>query len=140
MKTVVTFGTFDVFHVGHVNILERAREYGDKLIVGVSSDQLNFSKKQRSPVFNENERMQIIKSLHCVDDVFLEESLELKGDYIKWYNADVLVMGDDWAGRFDEFNSLCQVCYLPRTGGVSTTEIIQKINDRMISQNRLQVA
>ena len=132
MKTVITFGTFDVFHVGHVNILERAKEYGDKLIVGVSSDQLNFSKKNRYPIFDENERMKIIKSLHCVDDVFLEESLELKGEYIKWYNADVLVMGDDWVGRFDEFNKLCKVCYLPRTDGVSTTSLIDKINTRSI--------
>ena len=130
MKTVITFGTFDVFHVGHVNILERAREYGDKLIVGVSSDALNFSKKKRYPIFDEAERMQIIKSLHCVDDVFLEESLELKVDYLRWYKADILVMGDDWKGRFDEFQSTCDVCYLPRTEGISTTDLISKIVSR----------
>ena len=93
---------------------------------------LNFLKKQRSPIFNEDERMKIIKSIHCVDDVFLEESLELKGDYLKWYNADILVMGDDWVGRFDQFKDICEVCYLPRTDGISTSELISKITTRSV--------
>ncbi|WP_016954461.1 adenylyltransferase/cytidyltransferase family protein [Catenovulum agarivorans] len=127
MTTVITFGTFDVFHVGHVNVLERARELGDKLIVGVSSDALNYSKKGRNPVFSQEERMRIINSIHCVDDVFLEESLELKGDYIAAHNADILVMGNDWEGKFDHYRELCEVVYLPRTEGVSTSEIIDGI-------------
>ncbi|WP_143870557.1 adenylyltransferase/cytidyltransferase family protein [Catenovulum sediminis] len=127
MTTVITFGTFDVFHVGHVNVLERARELGDRLIVGVSSDALNFSKKGRNPVFSQDERKRIIKSIHCVDDVFLEESLELKGDYITAHNADILVMGNDWEGKFDHYRELCEVVYLPRTEGVSTSEIIDGI-------------
>ncbi len=101
MKTIITFGTFDVFHVGHINILERAASYGDKLIVGISSDELNFSKKKRYPIYCQNDRVKIISSLRFVDEVFIEESLELKLDYIKQYNATTLVMGDDWAGRFD---------------------------------------
>lgn len=125
MKKVITFGTFDVFHVGHVNILERARTFGDELIVGVSSDNLNFSKKGRYPIYNEKERMKIISSLRFVDQVFLEESLELKKEYIKKYNADILIMGDDWQGRFDWVSDVCEVIYLPRTPSISTTEIIE---------------
>ncbi|HEN8707033.1 TPA: pantoate--beta-alanine ligase [Pseudomonas putida] len=127
MRTVITFGTFDVLHIGHVRILQRAREQGDRLVVGVSSDALNYSKKQRNPVYPESERRDIIASLACVDQVFLEESLELKGEYIKEFRADVLVMGNDWEGRFDEFKSLCEVIYLPRTDGISTTQLIAEI-------------
>ncbi len=93
MKRIITFGTFDVFHVGHINILERAKALGDYLIVGVSSDQLNFSKKQRFPIYSQDDRLKIISSLKFVDEVFVEESLELKLEYIKNFKADVLVMG-----------------------------------------------
>ncbi len=129
MKRVITFGTFDLFHIGHLRILERARAEGDYLIVGISTDALNFSKKQKNPIYSEKDRMRIIESLKVVDEVFYEESLELKGDYIKQFNADVLVMGNDWEGRFDEFKSLCEVVYLERTPSISTTEIIEIIKD-----------
>src|SRR3954454_21199723 len=99
-KTVITFGTFDVLHVGHVRGLNRAAAYGTRLVVGVSSDALNFSKKGRNPVFTEDERIEIVSNLKVVHDVFVEESLELKRDYVQKYGADVLVMGDDWAGKF----------------------------------------
>ncbi|EIY1690226.1 MULTISPECIES: adenylyltransferase/cytidyltransferase family protein [Enterobacterales] len=127
MSKVITFGTFDVFHVGHINILERAASYGEELIVGVSSDALNFSKKQRYPIYSESDRMKIISSLKFVTSVFLEESLELKLDYIKKYKASTLVMGDDWEGRFDWVKSECDVIYLPRTPSISTTEIIEVV-------------
>jgi glycerol-3-phosphate cytidylyltransferase len=127
MKRIVTFCTFDVFHVGHLRILERARLLGDCLIVGVSTDALNFSKKGRNPLYSQNERIEIISALRCVDNVFLEESLELKRYYLKTYKADVLVMGDDWAGKFDEFKDICQIKYLPRTPSISTTAVIEKI-------------
>lgn len=127
MKTVITFGTFDVFHIGHLNILRRAAELGDRLVVGVSSDALNFSKKSRNTVYPQSERMEIVAAIDCVDAVFLEESLELKADYVQEFNADVLVMGDDWAGQFDYLSNLCDVVYLPRTSGVSTSDIIVKI-------------
>lgn len=126
-KTILTFGTFDVFHVGHLRILERAKSLGSRLIVGVSTDALNYSKKQRYPIYTQAERKEIIEALKFVDEVFFEESLELKGDYIKQYAADVLVMGDDWKDRFDHFNNLCEVVYLPRTPAISTTGIIEKI-------------
>jgi len=126
-KRVITFGTFDVFHAGHVNILERAREQGDYLIVGVSSDALNFSKKQRYPIYSQADRIKILESLRFVDEVFVEESLELKGEYIQRFKADLLVMGDDWAGKFDAMQEYCDVKYLARTPSISTTEIIEVV-------------
>lgn len=127
-RTVITFGTFDVFHVGHLRVIERAAALGDRLVVGVSADQLNVSKKGREPVFSERERLEIVAALKPVDEVFVEESLDLKRDYILRYGADVLVMGDDWAGRFDEFGDICEVVYLPRTPAISTTALIEKIS------------
>jgi len=128
MKRIITFGTFDVFHVGHVNLLQRASTLGDQLIVGVSTDELNFSKKERFPIYNQSDRMKIINGLRYVNFCFEEESLENKRDYILKYEADVLVMGDDWAGKFDEFSDICEVVYLPRTPSVSTTQIIEVIS------------
>lgn len=124
---VITFGTFDILHYGHIRILERAREYGEELIVGVSSDELNLKKKGRKPVYSEFERTAMLKALRCVDDVFLEESLEKKREYILTHKADILLMGDDWAGKFDEFNDICKVIYLPRTPSISTTSIIEVV-------------
>ena len=129
MRRVITFGTFDVFHIGHLRILERARSLGDALLVGVSTDQMNFDKKGRYPVYSEQERMEIIRSLRCVDGVFREESLALKRQYLLEQRADVLVMGDDWAGKFDEFSDICEVRYLERTPSISTTAIIEKIQN-----------
>lgn len=127
-RTVITFGTFDVFHVGHVRVLARAAELGDRLVVGVSADALNVAKKGRAPVFNQDERLEIISSLKVVDEVFIEESLEKKKEYIVDHAADVLVMGDDWAGKFDWVSDVCEVVYLPRTPSVSTTGLIEHIS------------
>lgn len=124
---VITFGTFDVFHVGHLRILEKAKELGQHLTVGVSTDALSIQKKGRAPVYPEHERIKIISALRVVDDVFFEESLEKKADYIRIYKANVLVMGDDWKGKFDELGDICQVQYLPRTPAISTTELIERI-------------
>ena len=124
---IITFGTFDVFHVGHLRILKRAKALGDYLIVGVSTDLLNFSKKKKYPVYSQQERREIIESISCVDEVFYEHSLEEKRNYLVRYNADILVMGDDWKGKFDEFNDICEVIYLSRTPSISTTEVIEKI-------------
>jgi glycerol-3-phosphate cytidylyltransferase len=129
MKRIITFGTYDLFHVGHLRILERAKALGDYLIVGISTDALNYSKKQKNTIYSEKDRMRIIQSLKVVDEVFYEESLELKGEYIKQHKADVLVMGNDWEGRFDEFKSLCEVVYLERTPSISTTQIIEIIKE-----------
>ncbi|PRP61613.1 glycerol-3-phosphate cytidylyltransferase, partial [Bacillus halotolerans] len=111
MKVVVTFGTFDLFHYGHLRILERARALGDKLIVGVSSDALNYNKKQCYPITPQEQRLSIVLANKFVDDVFYEESLELKREYLIRYKANTLVMGDDWKGRFDFCKNLCEVVY-----------------------------
>ena len=131
MKIGITFGTFDVFHYGHLRILERSKELCDKLIVGVSSDELNFSKKGTFPIYNYEERSKIIGALKVVDEVFKEESLELKAEYIKQFNASVLIMGDDWEGKFDWVKEHCNVdvIYMPRTTSISTTAIIEKIRN-----------
>ncbi|ACJ31670.1 Cytidyltransferase-like protein [Shewanella piezotolerans WP3] len=126
---IITFGTFDMFHIGHLNIIERAKKVGTHITVGVSSDALNFSKKQRYPVCNERDRMRIVSALGCVDEVFLEESLELKAEYIKVHKADCLVMGDDWEGKFDHLKPLCDVIYLPRTPAISTTQLIEVVKE-----------
>jgi glycerol-3-phosphate cytidylyltransferase len=127
MRRVITFGTFDLFHIGHLNIIERAKAQGDHLIVGISSDKLNYRKKQKLPVCPQQSRLRIVEALKATNEVFYEESLELKAEYIKKYKADVLVMGDDWKGKFDHFKSICEVVYLDRTPSISTTELIEII-------------
>jgi glycerol-3-phosphate cytidylyltransferase len=113
--------------MGHLRILERARALGSHLTVGISTDELNISKKGRAPVFPQDERLQLIAAFRCVDEVFFEESLELKREYIRRYRAGLLVMGDDWIGRFDELRDVCDVVYLPRTPSISTTAVIERV-------------
>src|SRR5436190_5546782 len=127
MTTVVTFGTYDLFHVGHLNILRRAKDLGDRLVVGVSSDELNFRKKQLRPTYPLDHRIAIVESIRYVDEVFVEDALELKRQYLIERRADILVMGDDWEGRFDEFSDICRVVYLPRTVGISSTDVKVRI-------------
>lgn len=124
---IVTFGTFDIFHVGHLRMLERARALGDTLIVGISTDELNRQKKGRDPIYPYAERAAIVAALSVVDAVFPEESLEQKAEYLRTWKADMLVIGDDWQGRFDALESICPVRYLPRTPVVSTTATIERI-------------
>jgi len=127
MKRVITFGTFDLLHEGHLRILERAKAQGEYLIVGVSTDRLNAEKGKRS-FFDQEHRKECVAALACVDEVFFEDSLERKDEYIRQHRADVLVMGDDWQGRFDWVS--CEVVYLPRTEGVSSTEVKASIGER----------
>ena len=130
MSRIVTFGTYDLLHIGHVNLLRRAKELGTRLIVGVSSDELNIRKKGLHPAYSTEDRLLIVQSLRFVDEVFIEHSLEEKRSYLLKHRADVLVMGDDWAGKFDEFSDICRVVYLPRTEGISTTEVKSHIKER----------
>jgi glycerol-3-phosphate cytidylyltransferase len=130
---VVTFGTFDLFHLGHLNLLRRAKALGDWLIVGISSDELSERKKQRRPCFSLTERLAIVGAIRYVDELFVEDALELKGDYITRHRADVLVMGDDWQGRFDGFASLCTVVYLPRTPEISSTQIMTLVREGKVA-------
>lgn len=127
MTTVITFGTFDVLHVGHLNILQRGRQLGDRLVVGVSTDALNISKKGRAPIYPEQQRLALVGALRCVDEVFLEHSLEEKASYLKQHRADILVMGDDWTGKFDWLKPDYDVVYLARTPAISTTAVIEMI-------------
>ena len=126
-NTVITFGTFDLFHLGHLRILERAAALGNKLLVGISSDELNYSKKKIYPTYSQHDRMEIVKAIRCVGGVFLEESLERKRDYLLQHNGSILVMGDDWQGKFDEFSDIVEVIYLHRTALISTTEAKKSI-------------
>jgi choline-phosphate cytidylyltransferase len=130
MVRIITFGTFDLFHLGHLNILRRAKALGDHLIVGVSSDELNFRKKRVYPTYPLQHRLAIVESIRYVDEVFVEHSLEEKRRYILEHAADILVMGDDWQGKFDELSDICRVVYLPRTEGISSTGVKNHIQGR----------
>lgn len=127
---IITFGTFDLIHIGHINILEKAKKLGDKLIVGISSDNFSYKKKKKYPIYNEKNRKKILENIKFVDEVFIEESFEKKRDYILQYNANILVMGSDWENKFDEFNDICKVIYFDRTPSISTTDIIEIIKNQ----------
>ena len=126
IKTVITYGTFDLFHIGHLRLLERAREFGDRLVVGVSTDEFNEGKGKRT-VIPFRDRAAIVRAVRCVDDVFPEQSWQQKRDDLRRFGASVLVMGDDWKGKFDDLRDACEVVYLPRTSMVSTTSIKEAV-------------
>lgn len=122
MKRVITYGTFDLFHYGHLRLLQRAKLMGDYLIVAVSTDEFN-AVKGKSCCYPFAQRAAIVAAMKHVDLVIPENNWEQKKDDIIFHRADILVMGDDWKGKFDDLSELCQVVYLPRTEGISTTEI-----------------
>ena len=120
MKKVITYGTFDVLHYGHINLLKRAKALGDYLIVGLSSDEFNKVKNKKS-YYNYEQRKKILESLRFVDLVIPEDNWEQKVNDIKEFRADIFVMGDDWEGKFDFLKEHCAVVYLSRTPDVSST-------------------
>lgn len=122
MKKVITYGTFDLIHHGHINILKRAKEYGDYLIVGLSSDEFNAI-KGKAAYHSYEERKLILEAIKYVDEVIPEHNWGQKVDDIQKNNVDLFVMGSDWEGKFDELMDYCEVLYLPRTEGISTTKI-----------------
>lgn len=126
MRRVITYGTFDTLHHGHIRLLRRARALGDYLIVGLSTDEFNYL-KNKTAYFNYDDRKQDLEALRYVDLVIPECTWEQKASDIRLYQADVFCIGDDWAGKFDELKSLCQVVYLQRTPGISSTAIRQRI-------------
>jgi len=132
LMTVVVFGTFDLFHYGHLRILQRAAKLGDRLIVGVSSDKFTYEKKQRYPMYSERDRRAIVQALKCVSHTFLEQSMEKKRDYLIEQDADILVMGSDWKGTFDHLKDIVKVVILPRTENISTTRTIDIIREQQI--------
>lgn len=119
---MITYGTFDLIHYGHINLLERARRLGDYLIVGLSTNEFNAIKNKKC-YFSYEERKRLLEAIRYVDLVIPEEAWEQKASDIKLYQIDTFVIGDDWEGKFDELKSLCEVVYLNRTPEVSTTKI-----------------
>lgn len=122
MKKVLTYGTFDLLHQGHINILKRAKELGDYLIVGLSTDEFN-ELKHKEAYHSYEERKIILEAIRYVDEVIPESSWEQKVEDVGKYNVDIFVMGDDWKGEFDFLKEQCEVVYLPRTRGISTSKI-----------------
>lgn len=127
MKKVITYGTFDLLHAGHINLLMRAKELGDYLIVVVSTDEFNWNEKQKRCYFSYEERKKLVEAVRYVDLVLPEENWEQKLSDIKEYKVDTFVMGDDWKEKFDFLKKYCDVIYLPRTEGISTTKIKQDL-------------
>ena len=126
MRRVITYGTYDLLHVGHINLLRRAKALGDYLIVALSTDEINEFKGKKA-YHNYEERKMMLEALRYVDLVIPEASWEQKPDDIKEYHVDLFVIGDDWEGEFDYLKELCEVVYLSRTDGVSTTKIKQDL-------------
>lgn len=127
MKRVITYGTFDLLHYGHINLLKRARALGDYLIVALSTDEFNWNSKQKKCYFNYEKRKQLLEAIRYVDLVIPEESWEQKTKDVELYQVDTFVMGDDWTGKFDFLKSQCEVVYLPRTPEISTTQIKEEL-------------
>lgn len=125
-NTVLTYGTFDLFHVGHLRLLERLREQGTKLIVGVSTDEFN-AVKGKTTIIPFSERIEIIRALACVDMAIPEESWDQKEHDIEYYAVNTFAMGSDWKGKFNELQSKCNLVYLPRTEGISSTKLKQAL-------------
>ncbi len=125
-KTVITYGTFDMFHIGHLNLLRRIKEMGDELIVGVSTDEFNEEKGKQTLIPYE-QRAEIVKAIRYVDRVIPEERWDQKVEDIQRYDVDLFVIGDDWKGKFDELKDLCEVRYLERTDNISTTRLKQSL-------------
>jgi len=122
MRRVITYGTFDLLHYGHINLLRRAKALGDYLIVALSTDEFNALKGKKS-FFPYEKRKLLLEAIRYVDLVIPEENWNQKKSDIKEYHIDLFVMGDDWKGKFDELKDCCEVVYLPRTPEISTTEI-----------------
>lgn len=123
MKRVITYGTFDLIHYGHINLLQRAKELGDYLIVGLSTDEFNMRDKNKKSYFCYEERKKLLEAIRFVDEVIPEENWEQKRKDIVENNIDIFVMGDDWKGKFDFLSDLCEVVYLPRTPEISSSKI-----------------
>ncbi|MBP3923274.1 MAG: glycerol-3-phosphate cytidylyltransferase [Ruminiclostridium sp.] len=127
MKRVITYGTYDLLHYGHINLLKRARELGDYLIVVLSTDEFNWNSKQKKCYFSYEKRKQLLEAIRYVDLVIPETCWEQKIDDVQLYKADIFVMGDDWEGKFDFLKDYCEVVYLSRTPEISTTQIKKEL-------------
>ena len=123
MKKVITYGTFDLLHYGHINLLQRAKALGDYLIVALSTDEFNSKEKNKITYFSYEERKRLLEAIRYVDLVIPEQNWEQKISDVKEFKVDTFVMGDDWKGKFDFLKEYCEVVYLERTPEISTTKI-----------------
>ena len=130
MKTVITDGTFDLFHIGHLNLLRRAKDLGDYLIVAVSTDRFNWVEKHKKCQIPDKDRMAIVEAIKYVDKVIPEDSWDQKIKDVQKYDVDVFVMGDDWKGKFDFLKDYCEVVYLPRTEGISSSSLKEDMRNK----------
>lgn len=129
MKRVITYGTFDLLHYGHINLLRRARALGDYLIVALSTDEFNRDSKHKECYFSYEERKQLLEAVRYVDLVIPEKNWEQKVQDVQEYHVDTFVMGDDWKGKFDFLKDYCEVVYLPRTPEISSTKVKQDLGN-----------
>lgn len=129
MKRILTYGTYDLLHWGHIRLLKRAKELGDYLIVALSTDEFNDIKGKKA-YHSYEERKMMLEAMRYVDLVIPEDTWEQKEKDIQSYKADILVMGDDWEGKFDYLKPLCEVVYLTRTEGISTSKIKADLEDK----------
>lgn len=127
-KRIITYGTFDMFHIGHLNLLNRLAALGDELIVAVSTDEFNALKGKKTLIPYE-QRAEIVRNIKCVSSVIAEENWEQKVTDIEKYSVDIFAMGNDWEGKFDFLKEQCEVLYLSRTEDVSTTELKIALNE-----------
>lgn len=128
MRRVLTYGTFDTLHFGHIRLLQRARALGDYLIVGLSTEDFN-RKKNKVSIHSWEERKFLLESLRCVDLVIPENDWEQKRSDVKLYHVDIFTMGNDWEGEFDFLSEVCEVTYLSRTPNISSTQIRKFIDE-----------
>ena len=129
MKKVITYGTYDLLHIGHINLLKRARALGDYLLVVLSTDEFN-ALKHKTAYHSYEDRKNILEAIRYVDEVIPETCWEQKISDVVNNNIDIFVMGDDWEGQFDFLKEYCEVVYLPRTDGISTTKIKSDLNKK----------
>jgi|SRR5690625_2494655 len=127
MKRVITYGTFDLLHYGHINLLRQAKKLGDYLIVALSTDGFNWNEKKKRSYFSYDKRKKLLEAIRYVDLVIPEHSWDQKINDIKQYHIDIFVIGDDWKGKFDFLSEFCHVKYLPRTPEISTTKIKEEM-------------
>lgn len=130
VKRVITYGTFDLLHYGHINLLRRAKAQGDYLVVALSTDEFNWNQKQKKCYFTYEERKAMLEAIRYVDLVIPEENWEQKVTDVQKYQIDTFVMGDDWTGKFDFLSDYCEVVYLPRTPEISTSQIKQELGNK----------
>lgn len=130
MRRIITYGTFDLLHYGHINLLRRAKQQGDYLIVALSTDEFNWNSKQKKCFFDYEKRKHLLEAVRYVDLVIPENNWEQKVEDVKMYHVDTFVMGDDWQGKFDFLKEHCEVVYLSRTPEISTTQIKNELNNK----------